>query len=270
MGQRNAAERRIMYRFFLNHKKPEGDTVLLTGADAHHIRDVLRMKKGGTFLLACGDEWEYTCEIRELTEEGVEAVITDAQKPGKELPSRITLLQCLPKGDKMETVIQKAVELGAAEIVPVVSSRCVVRLDARKAEAKGKRWNAIAESAAKQSKRLVIPPVHEVLGFREALQYAAEGASGKTAQDPAAASPLLLMPYENAQDMAASRRVFSSAVPGQPVAVLIGPEGGFSAQEAEEARKAGFQTITLGKRILRTETAGMAVLSILMYLLEET
>ena len=167
-----------MYRFFLKEKKPDGNTVRITGDDAHHIRDVLRMRPGETFLLACGDEWEYTCEISGLSEEGVTAVITDAQKPGNELLSRIVLLQCLPKGDKMETVIQKAVELGVAEIVPVASSRCVVKLNAGKAAAKSKRWNAIAESAAKQSKRMVIPPVHEMLGFAEAINYA-KGLKGK-------------------------------------------------------------------------------------------
>ena len=205
-------------------------------------------------LVSCGDEWEYTCRIRSLSEEEVCADVEDAQKPGKELPSRITLFQCLPKGDKMETVIQKAVELGAAEIVPVASARCVVRLDAKKAAARVKRWNAIAESAAKQAKRMIIPAVHEVISFREALQYAD--------------APVLLLPYENAEGMRGTRNLLASIEPGQPVAVMIGPEGGFDEAEVKEAEQAGFIPITLGKRILRTETAGMTILSILMYLLE--
>ena len=245
----------------------DDDMVRITGQDVHHIRDVLRMKKGEQFLLSCGNEWEYTCEIAGFSDDEVTAVIVDAQKPGKELPSRITLFQCLAKGDKMETVIQKAVELGAAEIVPVASSRCVVKLDAKKAAAKVGRWNAVAESAAKQAKRMIIPEVHEVLTFTEALCYA-----GRRGNDPGAGNgmaPVLLMPYENARGMEAARKILSSIIPGQPVAVLVGPEGGFSEQEAAEAREAGFQTITLGKRILRTETAGMTMLSILMYLLEK-
>ena len=261
MGQRDPEE--SMNKLFLQEDLKNAEEIRITGADAHHLRDVLRMKPGEQFLVSCGDEWEYTCRIESLDENEVTASVTDAQKPGKELPSRIILLQCLPKGDKMETVIQKAVELGAAEIVPVASSRCVVKLDAKKAEAKVKRWNAISESAAKQAKRMVIPEVHGVLGFKEALRYA-----GAASGEDEGAKPVLLMPYENEQGMDATRKLLSSIRPGQPAAVLIGPEGGFSEAEVEEARQAGFQTITLGKRILRTETAGMTALSILMYLLE--
>lgn len=245
-----------MYRFFCEKSQIADGKVSITGEDVRHIRNVLRMRPGEIILVSCGDEWEYTCRITSLSEEEVCAEITDAQKPGKELPSRITLFQCLPKGDKMETVIQKAVELGAAEIVPVASKRCVVKLDAKKAAARVSRWNAIAESAAKQAKRMIIPEVHEILSFREALQYA---------QIP---DSVLLIPYENAEGMQKTRTLLSAIAPGRPVAVLIGPEGGFDEAEVEEAERAGFQTITLGKRILRTETAGMTVLSILMYLLE--
>ena len=232
------------------------------GEDVRHIKNVLRMKPGEEILVSCGDDWEYTCEITALSEEEVRAAVTDAQKPGRELPSRITLFQCLPKGDKMETVIQKAVELGAAEIVPVSSARCVVRLDAKKAAARVKRWNAIAESAAKQAKRMIIPEVHEVIGFSAALRYAQALDTEK--------APVLLIPYENAEGMGGTRKLLASIEPGRPVAVVIGPEGGFEETEIQEAVQAGFTPITLGKRILRTETAGMAVLSVLMYLLEET
>ena len=245
-----------MYRFFCEKSQIADGKVSITGEDVRHIRNVLRMRPGEMLLVSCGDEWEYTCRIASLSEDEVRADIIDAQKPGKELPSRITLFQCLPKGDKMETVIQKAVELGAAEIVPVASKRCVVKLDGKKAAARVTRWNAIAESAAKQAKRMIIPEVHEILSFREALQYA---------QIP---DSVLLIPYENAEGMQKTRTLLSAIAPGRPVAVLIGPEGGFDEAEVEEAERAGFQTITLGKRILRTETAGMTVLSILMYLLE--
>ena len=245
-----------MYRFFCEKSQIADGKVSITGEDVRHIRNVLRMRPGEMLLVSCGDEWEYTCRIASLSEDEVRADIIDAQKPGKELPSRITLFQCLPKGDKMETVIQKAVELGAAEIVPVASKRCVVKLDGKKAAARVTRWNAIAESAAKQAKRMIISEVHEILSFREALQYA---------QIP---DSVLLIPYENAEGMQKTRTLLSAIAPGRPVAVLIGPEGGFDEAEVEEAERAGFQTITLGKRILRTETAGMTVLSILMYLLE--
>ena len=163
----------------------------------------------------------------------------------------------------METVIQKAVELGAAEIVPVASRRCVVRLDAKKAAAKVKRWNAVAANAAEQAMRMAVPSVQEVMELPAALAYAAAMTS------PGGAEPVLLMPYERARDMAQTRRILGQIRPGQTVAVLIGPEGGFEEPEAAQAEAAGFAPVTLGKRILRTETAGMAVLSVLAYLLEE-
>ena len=139
-----------MIRVFVEKEQIDGSRILVTGEDAHHLRDVLRMRTGETVLASDG-EWEYVCGIGEISAEGVDLRITDVQKPGNELPSRIVLFQCLPKGDKMETVIQKAVELGAAEIVPVASSRCVVKLDAKRAAAKVQRWNAVARSAAEQA-----------------------------------------------------------------------------------------------------------------------
>ncbi len=245
-----------MYRFFVEPEQIEESCVRITGGDVNHIRNVLRMRAGEELLVCCGDEWEYTCRITGFEDGEVRAEILDAQKPGKELPSRITLFQCLPKGDKMELIVQKAVELGAAEVVPVSSGRCVVKLDAKKAAARVKRWNAIAEGAAKQSKRMTVPKVHEVMTFRQALEYAA-------------AMDVRLMPYEKAEGMEATRKRLAAIAPGQSVAVLIGPEGGFEDGEAEAAARAGFAHISLGRRILRTETAGLTALSILMYLLEQ-
>ena len=244
-----------MYRFFTDRSQIADGLVNITGEDVNHIRNVLRMHRGETVLISCGDEWEYTCEVDSLSEEEVTCRIVDAQLPGKELPSRIFLFQCLPKGDKMETVVQKAVELGAYSVIPVSSRRCIMKLDAKRAAQKTIRWNKIAESAAKQSKRLIIPEVHEIMTFGEALEYAGD-------------LDVLLMPYEMESGMGETRRILSAIQQGQSVGVLIGPEGGFEEQEAEDARNHGFSTITLGKRILRTETAGMTILSILMYLLE--
>ena len=250
-----------MQRVFVTAEQIEGNMIRVTGEDAHHLHNVLRMRAGERVTAGDGGEWEYCCEIVEITGEEVLLRITDAQKPGRELPSRVTLLQCLPKGDKMETVIQKAVELGAAKIVPVAGSRCVVKLDEKKAKAKTARWNAIAKAAAEQSKRMIIPTVGEVLPFAEAVRSAAADSSRE--------KPCLLMPYANETGMDGTRKILQSIRPGTPVTVLIGPEGGFSDEEVETARAAGFQTVTLGKRILRTETAGMAMLAILAYLLEE-
>ena len=244
-----------MYRFFVEKYQMNEGQVDITGEDVNHIRNVLRMHPGEKVLISTGDEWEYTCSIERFTEDAVILRVEDAQKPGKELASKIWLFQCLPKGDKMETVVQKAVELGAFAIVPVSSSRCVVKLDERRGVQKVKRWNAIAEAAAKQSKRLIIPEVKPVMRFKDAL---------KAAQD----LDVKLIPYERQDGMAGTRRILNGITPVQSVAVMIGPEGGFDEDEIRMARKNGFEPITLGKRILRTETAGMTALSILMYLLE--
>ncbi len=245
-----------MRRFFVEAEGIREGRVVITGEDVRHIRQVLRMVPGDPLLVCCGDEWEYSCRILVIEEDRVVAEILDAQKPGKELPARLALFQCLPKGDKMELIIQKAVELGAAELIPVASSRCVVRLDPPKAAHKVKRWNSIAAEAAKQSKRMRIPPVHAVMSWDEALEYAR-------------GMDMRLIPYEKSEGIARTRQLFSQIRPGQSVAIFIGPEGGFEEAEVEKAEALGFWPISLGKRILRTETAGMTVLSILMYLLEE-
>ena len=200
-----------------------------------------------------GKPVELCCAIGEDT---VELNIMWAQEKGMELPSKIYLFQGLPKSDKMELIIQKAVELGVYEIIPMATARAVVKLDQKKAAAKVKRWQAISESAAKQSKRLLIPEVKEPVKFSEALKLASD-------------LDVRLIPYELAEGMDGTRRIIQSVKPGQSVAVFIGPEGGFEEAEVELAKEAGFQAITLGRRILRTETAGMTVLSILMYQLEE-
>ena len=245
-----------MYRFFVEKYQIHDGRVDITGEDVNHIRNVLRMRPGEEVLISTGDEWEYTCAIERLEEDRVTLRVEDASRPGRELASKIWLFQCRPKGDKMETVIQKAVELGAYTVVPVASSRCVVKLDERRAAQKVVRWNAIAEAAAKQSKRLIIPEVRSVMRFRDALEAAAD-------------LDVKLIPYERQDGMEGTRKILNAIRPGQSVAVMIGPEGGFDDAEVQLAREHGFEPVTLGKRILRTETAGMTMLSILMYLLEQ-
>lgn len=244
-----------MHRFFVEQSQIGQDSIVITGQDAHHIKNVLRMRQGEEILISDGEKMEYNCTVAELNEEEVVVNILSSGESGIELPSRIYLFQCLPKSDKMELIIQKAVELGVHEIVPVASSRCVVKLDAKKEAGKIKRWQGIAESAAKQSKRMLIPQVHSVMRFADALKYAEE-------------MDVKLIPYELATGMAGTRELIQSIQPGQSVAVFIGPEGGFDESEVLQAKEAGVLPITLGKRILRTETAGFTVLSILMYHLE--
>jgi 16S rRNA (uracil1498-N3)-methyltransferase len=156
----------------------------------------------------------------------------------------------------MELIIQKAVELGVYEIIPVETKRCVVKLDDKKAKQKVQRWQAIAEAAAKQSKRGIVPQVSDVVSFAQAIKRASE-------------MDLKLIPYELAEGMDKSRELLAQAAPGQDIAIFIGPEGGFEEREIEAALELGIQPITLGKRILRTETAGLAILSWLVYRLEQ-
>lgn len=245
-----------MYRFFVSPDQISETQIRITGPDVNHIRNVLRMKIGEEVRLCTGqDETDYHCRIDQIGEDTVVAEILWAEHSDAELPCRITLFQGLPKSDKMELIIQKAVELGAAAIVPVAMHRCVTKLDAKKGEAKVRRWNAISESAAKQSKRMYVPPVRGVASFREALELAA-------------AMDVVLVPYELAGDPAAARSALAEITPGKSVGIFIGPEGGLERAEVEQMLESGAKSITLGRRILRTETAGMALLAHLMLTLE--
>lgn len=245
-----------MVRFFVSQEQIEDTLIHITGSDVNHIKNVLRMKPGGEIQVSSGGKMEYACYIESFGEDEVLARIMYAQENGFELASRIYLFQGLPKSDKMELIIQKAVELGAYEIVPVAMKRCVVKLDARKEAGRIKRWQAISESAAKQSKRMIIPQVTGVKSFEEAVAYAQM-------------LDIRLIPYELAKGMGRTREILSGICPGQSLGIFIGPEGGFAEEEVRYAVEQGVQPITLGRRILRTETAGMTVLSILMYLLEQ-
>jgi len=244
-----------MYQFFVEPANIQGNRIVITGDDVNHIKNVLRMKPGEEIAVSNGiDGKEYRCGIEELGEEIV-CSLRFVKEDGVELPSKVTLFQGLPKADKMEMIIQKAIELGVYEIVPVSNARCVVKLDAKKEKSKLQRWQTIAEAAAKQSKRRYIPRVENVMTFGDALNYA------KTMD-------VVLVPYELAEDMTHTREIMESLKPGQHIGFFIGPEGGFDEKEIEKAKEAGAIPITLGKRILRTETAGLTVMSFIMYQLE--
>lgn len=247
-----------MYQFFVEPHQIQDKVIRITGNDVNHIKNVLRMKTGEEIAVSNGvDGREYRCGIEELGEEEILCSLRFVKEDGLELPTRIYLFQCLPKADKMELVVQKAVELGVFEIIPVAAKRCVVKLDAKKEEGKRTRWQSIAESAAKQSKRRIVPDVTKVMTMKEALSYAAS-------------MDVLLFPYELAEGMGRTKELIDTVKPGKTAAVFIGPEGGFAPEEVEAAIQAGFEPITLGRRILRTETAGFTVLAWLMYQLENS
>ncbi len=243
-----------MHRFFLD--SPPGDEVTITGQDVVHIRSVLRLSAGDRILVGDGSSRDYLCEITSVEEKKVTAKVCDIFDNFAELPSEITLYQGLPKGDKMELILQKAVELGVSRIIPVEMDRSVVRLDASKKEKKLERYRKIAESAAKQCGRGILPETGPFMSFAKALQ------------DGLDRNARLLIPYENAEGIGRTKRILQELEPGRPVAVFIGPEGGFSDQEIAMAEEKGAETITLGHRILRTETAGLFMLSLLSFQLE--
>lgn len=245
-----------MYQFFVEPDQIQGKHAIIRGSDVNHIKNVLRMKPGDELSLSNGiDGKEYRVGIVSFDEDEVVCELRFIKEDAVELPCRICLFQGLPKGDKMELIIQKAVELGACQIIPVATARSVVRLDEKKATAKVRRWQTIAEAAAKQSRRGIIPEISGVMTWKEALGYAKE-------------MDVKILPYELAEGMEQTKELIEGIRPGQSIAIFIGPEGGFAPEEVALATQTGFLPVTLGRRILRTETAGMALLSILMYHLE--
>lgn len=244
-----------MYHFFVRQEQIGPESITITGPDVNHIKNVLRMRPGEEVLVSNGVDRDYLCRLETIAADSVAAAIVSVTEGGSELPARFYLFQGLPKGDKMELIIQKAVELGVYQVIPVETRRTVVKLDAKKEEARVRRWNAVAESAAKQSKRLIIPEVTGVMSFKEALRCAAPFERN-------------IIPFEHAEGMADTKAYLNTILPGMSCGIFIGPEGGFEDSEVEAARAAGVKPVTLGKRILRTETAGMAILAVLGFQLE--
>lgn len=247
-----------MHRFFVEPDQCKQNKITISGQDYNHIRNVLRMKVGEELLLCDGTDREYLCLIKEYDTDKEQVLLQVADIFGgtRELSAKITLFQGYPKGDKLETIVQKAVELGVYEVVPVSMKRSVVKLDEKKASKKVERLNSIALSAAKQSMRSIIPKVTPVMSVEEACQYAGT-------------LDYLLLPYEDAEGMEHSKAMIAQAEGKEHIGIFIGPEGGFEPAEVERIETAGAKTISLGHRILRTETAGIAVLALLMFQLEK-
>ena len=244
-----------MQQFFADPSWIQGNNIYIEGADVNHMKNVLRMKPGEDVRVSDGGGKTYLCCVSAYEEKRAVLDILKALDSDTELPSRIVLFQGLPKGDKMGWIIQKAVELGAYSVVPFAAKRSVVKLDEKKAVKKQLRWQMIAKGAAEQSGRSIIPEVKNVLTFADALDVSKE-------------LDVLLIPYELEEDMKETARIIDAIRPGQSVGIFIGPEGGFEEEEVELAKSAGAYPVSLGKRILRTETAGLTVLSVLMYKFE--
>lgn len=245
-----------MNRFFVDiDGRDVGTDINITGGDVNHIKNVLRLRIGEHVVVSDGRGRDYTCRIAQIGTDVVICNIEDINDNFAELSVEVTLFQGYPKSDKMDLIVQKMVELGVHRIVPVFTARTIVKLDQKKAAKKTDRYRTIAESAAKQSGRGIIPEIAEPVSFGEALELAKE-------------LDMNIIPYEEAEGMEQARRIISGIRGHRSLGVFIGPEGGFAREEVEQAQAIGAECITLGHRILRTETAGLAVMSIIMFQLD--
>lgn len=239
-----------MFNFFVKENMREGDCYLITGNDYNHIKNVLRMNIGDKFLVSDNGQ-SHLCEIENILNDTVIAKIINENYNDTSLGINIFLFQGLPKADKMELIIQKCVELGVTGIIPVEMENCVVKLEEKKKASKVARWQAISESAAKQSKRNIIPKIYDVLSYKNALEMAKD-------------LDLLIVPYENEKGMTATKETLLKLKKGMNVGIIIGAEGGFSQKEITNAKEIGADIISLGKRILRTETAAITATAMCM------
>lgn len=246
-----------MHRFYVKKDQIQENQIKILGEDVNHICNVLRMKVGKEIVVCDEQGTDYYCTIHALEKEEVVAEIVSRKDTETELTGKIYLFQGIPKKDKMDWIVQKAVELGVYEIIPVAMKRCVAKIeDGKKERKKIERWQAIANAAAKQSGRGLIPQIQNVCRFPEALEKARE-------------LECVIIPYEQAECMEKSKKIIADACKTKSVGIFIGPEGGFDEEEIALALEKDFQTVTLGKRILRTETAGMTILSLLMFGMEQ-
>lgn len=240
-----------MANFYIKSEDIVGNTACITGEEAQHISRVLRMKKGDSVTLCDGEGNFYEAKLSEFSEKEVTAEILSSRRAETEPFTQITIFQGVPKNPKLETIVQKATEIGVVRIVPMDTVRAVAKLDK---SAKVDRLRKIAKEAAKQSKRGIIPYVNDCVSFKEAVKMASE-------------ADLAIIPYEEETEVSLKK-----ALQGQKprtVSVMIGPEGGFEKEETEAAKASGIVSVTLGKRILRTETAPLVVSAAILYQLDE-
>lgn len=241
-----------MPKFFVDKSQIFGNFIEIKGIDANHIVNVLRMSENDKIIVCDGNGTDYSCFISELSKNYVKASIAESHKNENEPNIKITLFQGIPKSDKMELVIQKCVEIGVDKIVPVMTEHTVVKLNGKE-DKKLQRWNKIAEAAAKQCGRGKIPIVEPIINFKQSVLEAKK-------LDNA------VIPYECENKM--NMKDFINKFNGESVGIIIGPEGGFSESEINFAKENNIPSVTLGKRILRTETAGLVTSVILLYELE--
>lgn len=232
-----------MHRFFTTPDQFPA----ITGADAHQIKDVLRMKIGERLELLTGDGRLHEARIIKLAKDRIDCEIIASRADESEPKIKLTLVQGLPKGRKMDLIVEKCVELGVHQIIPMLTERTVAK------EAKLERWRKIAKEAAEQSKRAIIPEIKEAIKFNDVLKLKDQFS-------------LALIPWELETDCSLKKFFTDNRITGySDILIVIGPEGGFAEEEVTAAKKAGFVSVSLGPRILRTETAGLAALAAITY-----
>ncbi|MBU5455494.1 16S rRNA (uracil1498-N3)-methyltransferase [Keratinibaculum paraultunense] len=239
-----------MHRFFVDKEQIQGDTIEIVGKDTNHIKDVLRLKKDDIIEISSGGR-VYICKIIKFDNKKVITKIIKSFQGKHESPIHIALYQGIAKGDKMDYLIQKVTEIGVKEIYPIITNRTIVKIKNKKKEqSKLDRWRAIAEEAAKQSKRDFIPKVQNIMSFKEML-------------DKLEGEKNIIVPYE--MEKSISFKDILNNIEGEKINLIIGPEGGFEREEIQLLKSVGGQSITLGSRILRTETAGLVASTIILY-----
>lgn len=243
-----------MQQIFIDNNQIEDNLITVTGKDANHLIKVCRIRRGEKIRVSTSSEDSYLCEVVAADNESLTLKVVD-ELMTTELPCRISLYQAIPKGDRMETIIEKCTELGVARIIPVEMKHCVVKLDDKKKAKKIIRYQSIAESAAKQSKRSVIPLVNDVMTFDEAVKASSSS------------DILRIVPYENKNGMDSTVNALKKISDYKEIAIFIGPEGGFASEEIEALSDS--EIISLGKRILRTDTAAITTMALLMLMIEE-
>ncbi|WP_053219121.1 16S rRNA (uracil(1498)-N(3))-methyltransferase [Virgibacillus senegalensis] len=248
-----------MQRYFVPEEGWQDNMVTITGEDRHHIDRVMRMQPGDAIICNTPEGRAAVCTITAISDEYVSVSIDEWLDESKELPVHITIAQGLPKGDKLEVVLQKGTELGASGFIPFQAGRSIVKWDNKKAEKKLVRYRKIVKEASEQSHRTIVPDVETVVGF-DGLIKQSENYSVK------------IFAYEEeakTDDYQGLGAILARLEPGQNILACIGPEGGFTIEEAESLKSHGFQPVRLGPRILRTETAPLYLLASISYHFEE-
>lgn len=239
-----------MPKFFIKSSDIFDQEISIIGEDVNHIKNVLRLKTGDNLLVSDGSGMDYVVKLERFEPDRIKTTIIQANINKSESPVNVTLFQGIPKSDKMDLIIQKCVELGVNKIVPVITERTIVKIENQKdAIKKTDRWQKIILEAAKQCNRGIVPQIVLPVNFDTALKLAAEAELG-------------IIPYEK-EAANGLRRYLKQGI--KNVSVIIGPEGGFTENEIKKAESMGIKPVTLGPRILRTETAGITMMSILMY-----